>query len=63
MKINLFSSGKQALFMIYTIGTEASFEEIKLPECEADHSLLSSAEVKNDGNISPLSHMPSWYGA
>jgi hypothetical protein len=38
------------------------FEGIKLPECESDYSLPSSAKVKNDGNISPLSNMPSWCG-
>jgi hypothetical protein len=29
---------------------------------EADHSPQSSAEVKNDGTTTPLSHMTSWYG-
>jgi hypothetical protein len=27
---------------------------------EADHSLSSNAEIKNDETISPLSHMSSW---
>jgi hypothetical protein len=30
---------------------------------EADHSPPSSAEVKNDGAIPPLSHTSSWRGA
>jgi hypothetical protein len=30
---------------------------------EADHLPPSSAEVKNDGAIPPLRHMPSWRGA
>jgi hypothetical protein len=35
---------------------------IKQPGREADHSPLSSAEVKNGGTI-PLHHMSSWYSA
>jgi hypothetical protein len=31
---------------------------VKQPGHEADHSLLSSVEVKNDGAIPPLSHIP-----
>jgi hypothetical protein len=36
---------------------------VKQPECEADHSPPSSAEVKNDGVIPPLPSTPSWRGA
>jgi hypothetical protein len=31
--------------------------------CDADHSLSSSAEVKNGGAISLLPYMSSWCGA
>jgi hypothetical protein len=34
--------------------------EVKWQEREADHSLPSSAEVKNDGAIHPLPHTSSW---
>jgi hypothetical protein len=30
---------------------------------EAEHSLPSSAEVKNVGAVLPLSHMPPWHNA
>jgi hypothetical protein len=33
------------------------------PEREADHSLPSNAEVKNDGVIPLLPHTSSWRGA
>jgi hypothetical protein len=36
---------------------------VKWQGCETDHSPPSSAEVKNDGAIPPLPHMPSWHGA
>jgi hypothetical protein len=38
----------------------APFLGVKQPGCEADHSPLSSAEVKNDGTIPPLSYTSSW---
>jgi hypothetical protein len=34
---------------------------VKRPGHEADHSPLSSAEIKNDGVIPPLLHMSSWH--
>jgi hypothetical protein len=37
--------------------------EVKWPECEADHSPPSSAEVKNGGAIPPLPDISSWHGA
>jgi hypothetical protein len=37
--------------------------EVKLPGCEAGHSLSSSSFVKNVGAILPLPHMTSWHGA
>jgi hypothetical protein len=36
---------------------------VKRLECEADHSPLSSAEVKNGGAVPPILHMSSWHGA
>jgi hypothetical protein len=36
---------------------------MKQQEREADHSPLSSAEVKKDGAIPPLSDMSSWHSA
>jgi hypothetical protein len=36
---------------------------IKQPEREADHSPVSSAEVKNGGAKLPLPYMSSWHGA
>jgi hypothetical protein len=37
--------------------------EVKRPKREGDNSSPSSAEVKNDGAIPPLSNMSSWHGA
>jgi hypothetical protein len=34
---------------------------VKRPGRETDHSPPSTAEVKNDGAIPPLSHTSSWY--
>jgi hypothetical protein len=36
---------------------------VKRPVREADHSLPSSAEVKNGGAVPPLTHTSSWCGA
>jgi hypothetical protein len=38
-------------------------QELKQLGHEADHSSSSSAEVKNDGGISPPPYTPSWHGA
>jgi hypothetical protein len=38
-------------------------QRVKRPGREADHSPLSSAEVKTRGAIPPLSHTSSWCGA
>jgi hypothetical protein len=35
---------------------------VKRPGREADHSPTSSAEVKNDGAVPTLPHVPSWRG-
>jgi hypothetical protein len=43
--------------------TEGYFSGVKRPGREADHSFLSSAEVKNGGAIPPLADMSSWRGA
>jgi hypothetical protein len=47
----------------YPMGTEGSLPRVKRPGREADHSLPSSAEVKNGGATPPLPHMPSWRSA
>jgi hypothetical protein len=39
------------------------FTGIKRPRYEANHSLSSSAEVKNGEAITPLLHISSWHGA
>jgi hypothetical protein len=36
---------------------------VKRPERESDHSPPTNAEVKNNGGIHPLLHMPSWRSA
>jgi hypothetical protein len=38
------------------------YEKVKRPGREADHSLLSSVEVKDGGATPPLSLMTSWRG-
>jgi hypothetical protein len=45
------------------MGAVGSFPEVKQPGREADHLRPSSAEVKNGGSITPLSHTPLWHGA
>jgi hypothetical protein len=42
---------------------EALSPGLKRQEREAEHSLPSSAEVKNVGAIPPLPYVPSWHGA
>jgi hypothetical protein len=42
---------------------EVLFSEVKQLVCEADHSPLFSAEVKNDEAICPLPYVFSWGGA
>jgi hypothetical protein len=42
--------------------TQALSQGVRRPKREADHSLASSAEVKNGGAIPALSHTPSWSG-
>jgi hypothetical protein len=44
------------------MGTPVS-SGVRRPGCEADHSLPSSAEVKNGGAVPPVPHMSSWRGA
>jgi hypothetical protein len=39
------------------VGTGGLFPGVEWPECKADHSPPSSAEVKNGGAIPPLPHM------
>jgi hypothetical protein len=45
------------------MGTGGSFPGGKAAGREADHSPLSSAEVKNGGAVPPLPHTSSWHGA
>jgi hypothetical protein len=45
------------------MGTGTLSPGAKLQGREADHSALSTAEVKKDGAIPPLSDMSSWRGA
>jgi hypothetical protein len=40
-----------------------AYPEVKRPECEADHSPPSSAEVENGGATPPLPHTFSWRSA
>jgi hypothetical protein len=44
-------------------GYRDSFVGVKRSRREAEHSLSSSAEVKNSGAISPFPHTYSWHGA
>jgi len=37
----------------------APFMGVKWPECEAHHAPTSSAKVKNEWSLPPLSHTPS----
>jgi hypothetical protein len=45
------------------MGTGDSFPEVKRLGRETDHSLPSSAEVKNGGATSALPHTSSWRDA
>jgi hypothetical protein len=48
----------------YLMGTRGSFPGVKRPACEIDHSLLSSAEVKECAELYlHSSNTPSWCGA
>jgi hypothetical protein len=45
------------------MGAETPSPGVKRQWREADHSLSSSAEVRNGGAKPPLPHMSSWHGA
>jgi hypothetical protein len=47
----------------YAMIMEGTARGVKRPECEADYSSPSSAEVKNSGAVPPLLHMSSWHSA
>jgi hypothetical protein len=47
----------------YICGMPGAFPRVKLPGHEANHTLPSSAEVKNCGDICPLHNISSWHGA
>jgi hypothetical protein len=56
-------SSSEAHPAFYTRGTGALFPGIKRQGREANHSPLSSAEVKNARAIPPLPHVSSWCSA
>jgi hypothetical protein len=56
-------TGFEAYPASYPMSIGALSLEGKRQGSEADHSPPSSAKVKNDGAIPPLSHMFSWRGA
>jgi hypothetical protein len=43
----------------YPMGIGALRPEVMRPDCDADHSLPSSTETKNDGAVLPLPHTSS----
>jgi hypothetical protein len=49
-------TGSEAYPASYPMGTSSSFQVVRQPWREADHSPTSSAEVKNCGAISPFPH-------
>jgi hypothetical protein len=55
-------TGSVAHPVSYPMGT-ASIPEVMRQGREADHSPLSSAEMKNGRGIPPFPHMPSWHSA
>jgi hypothetical protein len=61
--LHCFQVGSGAYPATYAMDTGNSFPGVKRLEREADHSSLSSAEVKKDGAIPAFFHTSSWYGA
>jgi hypothetical protein len=59
--LHSFQTGSGAYPASYPVDTRALFLGVKQKGHEADHSLPSSADVRNDGAIYLLPHMPSWY--
>jgi hypothetical protein len=57
-----FQTGSGAHTASYPLGNGAFSPGLKLPAREADHSLLSSAEVKNGGAVPPLPDASSSLG-
>jgi hypothetical protein len=59
-------AGKRDLALLHNAQTDYGAHNkhagVKRQGRKADHSLLSSAEVKNCGFISPLPHSSSWHG-
>jgi hypothetical protein len=47
----------------YPMGTRGLSPEVKRPELEADHSLLTSAEVKKTRVYTATPRTPSWLSA
>jgi hypothetical protein len=45
----------------WSMGTGGCFRVENQPGRDADHSLASSAEVKNGESVPPLLHIFSWY--
>jgi hypothetical protein len=56
-------NGSGAYPATYPMGTRGSFPGVKQPWCEADHSPLSSAEVKNAWSYTSTPNTSSWRGA
>jgi hypothetical protein len=61
--LNCVQNGSGVHPASYPIGIGPVFLGIKRTKHEADNSLLSSAKVKNGGDIPPLSHTSSWSDA
>jgi hypothetical protein len=64
-----FFSSSQSVYQLwghtspYPVGTGALSWGVKCPGREADHSLPSGPEIKNNGAMLPLYRMFSWSGA
>jgi hypothetical protein len=56
-------TGSKAHLASYPMSTGSTFPGVKRSGREADHSLPSSAKVKDGGAMPPLPHTSSWRGA
>jgi hypothetical protein len=61
--VHSVQKGSGANSVPYSMDTDALSPGVKRQKREADHSSPSSAEVDNDGNITPLPDTSSWPGA
>jgi hypothetical protein len=62
-RVEIIQTGFETNPVSYPVGTGALSQGVKRQGREADHSLPSSAEIKNGGAMPPLPHMSSWRGA